>query len=231
MRPLVRRRSRSAEILFTAVPKQGHHPSVPRQRHPAKRSAKSTTQSSAPKPVTPLCGAALNLRGAMMRNGACAARIAADLSSGSQLRCDVSPAVGAPKSSPRMTTHASASASSTGSSSPSPRFAMRLKEFREDAGMTQAALAAKIGVSRAYLARLEMGRHDLPLSMWAIQRHRAPWPCGLPRLPRGRDPAPRDSTWSDGHVVDVCWVRERRDLLDAPRCDRGDIPLRPHAML
>jgi transcriptional regulator with XRE-family HTH domain len=30
--------------------------------------------------------------------------------------------------------------------------------------MTQAALAARIGASRAYLARLEMGRHDPPLS-------------------------------------------------------------------
>lgn len=30
--------------------------------------------------------------------------------------------------------------------------------------MTQEALATKVGVSRAYLARLEMGRHDPPLS-------------------------------------------------------------------
>jgi predicted transcriptional regulator len=30
--------------------------------------------------------------------------------------------------------------------------------------LTQAALAKKSGVSRAYLARLEMGRHDPPLS-------------------------------------------------------------------
>jgi transcriptional regulator with XRE-family HTH domain len=30
--------------------------------------------------------------------------------------------------------------------------------------MTQATLAKKVGVSRAYLARLEMGRHDPPLS-------------------------------------------------------------------
>jgi transcriptional regulator with XRE-family HTH domain len=44
------------------------------------------------------------------------------------------------------------------------RFAMRLKQLRDDAGLTQAELAAKIGVSRAYLARLEMGRHDPPLS-------------------------------------------------------------------
>jgi transcriptional regulator with XRE-family HTH domain len=30
--------------------------------------------------------------------------------------------------------------------------------------MTQEALAEKAGVSRAYLSRLEMGRHDPPLS-------------------------------------------------------------------
>jgi transcriptional regulator with XRE-family HTH domain len=30
--------------------------------------------------------------------------------------------------------------------------------------MTQEALAKKAGVSRAYLSRLEMGRHDPPLS-------------------------------------------------------------------
>jgi predicted transcriptional regulator len=30
--------------------------------------------------------------------------------------------------------------------------------------MTQATLAQKAGVSRAYLSRLEMGRHDPPLS-------------------------------------------------------------------
>jgi len=44
------------------------------------------------------------------------------------------------------------------------RFAMRLKRLREARGLTQEALAEKIGVSRAYLARLEMGRHDPPLS-------------------------------------------------------------------
>ena len=41
---------------------------------------------------------------------------------------------------------------------------MRLKRLREQAGLTQAAVATKAGVSRAYLARLEMGRHDPPLS-------------------------------------------------------------------
>jgi transcriptional regulator with XRE-family HTH domain len=30
--------------------------------------------------------------------------------------------------------------------------------------MTQATLAKKAGVTRAYLSRLEMGRHDPPLS-------------------------------------------------------------------
>jgi transcriptional regulator with XRE-family HTH domain len=41
---------------------------------------------------------------------------------------------------------------------------MRLKRLREQRGFTQATLAGKVGVSRAYLARLEMGRHDPPLS-------------------------------------------------------------------
>jgi transcriptional regulator with XRE-family HTH domain len=41
---------------------------------------------------------------------------------------------------------------------------MRLKELRQARGMTQETLARKAGVSRAYLARLEMGRHDPPLS-------------------------------------------------------------------
>jgi transcriptional regulator with XRE-family HTH domain len=41
---------------------------------------------------------------------------------------------------------------------------MKLRQMRERRGMTQAALAAKVGVSRGYLSRLEMGRHDPPLS-------------------------------------------------------------------
>jgi len=41
---------------------------------------------------------------------------------------------------------------------------MRLKQLREARGLTQAALAKRTGVSRAYLARLEIGRHDPPLS-------------------------------------------------------------------
>jgi transcriptional regulator with XRE-family HTH domain len=44
------------------------------------------------------------------------------------------------------------------------QFAMRLRQTRERRGMTQDALAKKAGVSRAYLSRLEMGRHDPPLS-------------------------------------------------------------------
>jgi len=47
---------------------------------------------------------------------------------------------------------------------PPERFAMHLKLFRERRGLTQEALAKKAGISRAYLARLEMGRHDPPLS-------------------------------------------------------------------
>jgi transcriptional regulator with XRE-family HTH domain len=41
---------------------------------------------------------------------------------------------------------------------------MRLKRLREAKGLTQDKLAKRIGVSRAYLSRLEMGRHDPPLS-------------------------------------------------------------------
>jgi transcriptional regulator with XRE-family HTH domain len=47
---------------------------------------------------------------------------------------------------------------------PPERFAMRLRTLRLKKGLTQDALAKKIGVSRGYLARLEMGRHDPPLS-------------------------------------------------------------------
>jgi transcriptional regulator with XRE-family HTH domain len=41
---------------------------------------------------------------------------------------------------------------------------MRLKRIREARGLTQEALARKAGISRPYLARLEMGRHDPHLS-------------------------------------------------------------------
>ena len=41
---------------------------------------------------------------------------------------------------------------------------MRLRTFRLKRVLTQDTLAKNIGVSRGYLARLEMGRHDPPLS-------------------------------------------------------------------
>jgi XRE family transcriptional regulator, regulator of sulfur utilization len=41
---------------------------------------------------------------------------------------------------------------------------MKLKKLRTAQGLTQEALAKKSGISRAYLARLEMGRHDPHLS-------------------------------------------------------------------
>jgi putative transcriptional regulator len=44
------------------------------------------------------------------------------------------------------------------------RFPMRLKQLREAKGLSQAALAEKVGVSREYIARLETGKHDPPLS-------------------------------------------------------------------
>ena len=43
-------------------------------------------------------------------------------------------------------------------------FAMRLKELRQQRGLTQAALAKKMHFSVGYMARLEQGRHDPPLS-------------------------------------------------------------------
>jgi transcriptional regulator with XRE-family HTH domain len=48
------------------------------------------------------------------------------------------------------------------------RFGMRLKELRNKKGWSQAMLAAKLGVTREYLARLEGGQHDPPLS--TVQR-------------------------------------------------------------
>jgi putative transcriptional regulator len=45
------------------------------------------------------------------------------------------------------------------------RFAMKLKRLREARGMTQDLLAKRVRVSRGYLSRLEMGRHDPPLSL------------------------------------------------------------------
>jgi transcriptional regulator with XRE-family HTH domain len=44
---------------------------------------------------------------------------------------------------------------------------MRLKQLRKARGMTQAALAHKTKLSLGYVARLEQGRHDPPLSTMA----------------------------------------------------------------
>ncbi len=41
---------------------------------------------------------------------------------------------------------------------------MKIKHLRTARGLTQAALAKKVGVSREYVARLETGHHDPPLS-------------------------------------------------------------------
>ena len=43
----------------------------------------------------------------------------------------------------------------------------RLKELKEEQGWTQHMLATKAAISRGYLARLEIGRHDPHLSMLA----------------------------------------------------------------
>lgn len=40
------------------------------------------------------------------------------------------------------------------------RFVMRLKKLRAERGMTQEALAEKAGLSRSYIARLELGQQD-----------------------------------------------------------------------
>ena len=47
---------------------------------------------------------------------------------------------------------------------PVEQLAMRLKVLRERRGLSQAALAAKAGISREYLARLETARQDPRLS-------------------------------------------------------------------
>jgi transcriptional regulator with XRE-family HTH domain len=46
----------------------------------------------------------------------------------------------------------------------SKRLSMRLKRLRADQKMSQADLAAKVGMSREYIARLETGHHDPPIS-------------------------------------------------------------------
>jgi len=40
------------------------------------------------------------------------------------------------------------------------RFIMRLRQLRADRGITQEALAKKAGISRVYIARLELGQQD-----------------------------------------------------------------------
>jgi transcriptional regulator with XRE-family HTH domain len=42
--------------------------------------------------------------------------------------------------------------------------AKRLRQLRDDRGLSQRALAKKAGISREYLARLETGRQDPTLS-------------------------------------------------------------------
>jgi len=44
------------------------------------------------------------------------------------------------------------------------RFVMRLKKVRAQRRLSQEELADKAGVSRQYLSRLEIGRHDPSLS-------------------------------------------------------------------
>ena len=43
------------------------------------------------------------------------------------------------------------------------RLAKRIQALREERRLTQDALARRIGLSRAYLARLEIGRHNAPI--------------------------------------------------------------------
>ena len=44
------------------------------------------------------------------------------------------------------------------------RLANNLKRYRKARGLTQAALARKVGFSLPYIGRLEIGQHDPPLS-------------------------------------------------------------------
>jgi transcriptional regulator with XRE-family HTH domain len=48
---------------------------------------------------------------------------------------------------------------------PSKRLAMRLRQMREDRGITQDALARRARISRVYLAQLERRRQDPSLSV------------------------------------------------------------------
>jgi transcriptional regulator with XRE-family HTH domain len=47
------------------------------------------------------------------------------------------------------------------------KVAGRIKRLREQRRMTQEALAAKAGISRAYLARVETARHEPTLTVLA----------------------------------------------------------------
>ena len=47
------------------------------------------------------------------------------------------------------------------------RLAMKLKHYRKARGLTQGQLATKVGLSLGYIARLEIGMHDPPLSTLA----------------------------------------------------------------
>ena len=47
------------------------------------------------------------------------------------------------------------------------RFATKLKQHRKARDLTQTRLAAKVGLSLGYIARLEIGMHDPPLSTLA----------------------------------------------------------------
>lgn len=44
------------------------------------------------------------------------------------------------------------------------RLANNLKRYRKARGLTQEALARKVGFSLPYIGRLEIGQHDPPLS-------------------------------------------------------------------
>jgi len=48
---------------------------------------------------------------------------------------------------------------------PSKRLAMRLRQMREERGITQEALARQARISRVYLAQLERHRQDPSLSV------------------------------------------------------------------
>jgi transcriptional regulator with XRE-family HTH domain len=47
------------------------------------------------------------------------------------------------------------------------RLIVRIKQLRAERGWSQDTLAAKAGLARAYIARLEIGRHDPSLSTLA----------------------------------------------------------------